>query len=59
MGAHGARSRIPPPWTIEENNNACFIVRDKGGHASAISISRMNLGVDQRRTSRPATKTHY
>jgi len=51
MGAHGARSRIPPPWTIEENNNACFIVRDKGGHASAISISRMNLGVDQRRTS--------
>jgi hypothetical protein len=20
--------RFPPPWTIEENNNACFIVRD-------------------------------
>jgi hypothetical protein len=51
MGAYGARSRIPPPRTIEENNNACFTVRDKGRHASAISISRMNLGVDQRRTS--------
>jgi hypothetical protein len=25
--------RFPPPWTIEENNDACFIVRDKGGQA--------------------------
>ncbi len=25
--------RFPPPWTIEENNNACFIVRDKNGQA--------------------------
>ena len=24
--------RLPPPWTIEENNNACFI-RDKNGQA--------------------------
>jgi len=23
--------RFPPPWTIEENNNACFIVRDNTG----------------------------
>ena len=23
--------RFPPPWTIEEMNNACFIVRDKNG----------------------------
>jgi hypothetical protein len=27
--------RFPPPWTIEENNNACFIVRDKNGPALA------------------------
>jgi len=20
--------RVPPPWTVEESNNACFIVRD-------------------------------
>ena len=20
--------RFPPPWTVEEHNNACFIVRD-------------------------------
>ena len=25
--------RFPPPWTIEEHNNACFIVRDKDGQA--------------------------
>lgn len=27
--------RFPPPWTIEESNNACFIVRDKNGQALA------------------------
>ena len=27
------RRRFPPPWTIEEMNNACFIVRDKNGQA--------------------------
>ncbi len=25
--------RFPPPWTIEENNDACFIVRDNTGQA--------------------------
>jgi endo-1,4-beta-D-glucanase Y len=23
--------RFPPPWTIEEANNACFIVKDANG----------------------------
>ena len=27
--------RFPPPWTIEEHNNACFIVRDNTGQALA------------------------
>ena len=27
------RRRFPPPWTIEENNNAGFIVRDSTGQA--------------------------
>ena len=27
--------RFPPPWTLEENNDACFIVRDKNGQALA------------------------
>ena len=27
------RRRFPPPWSIEENNNACFIVRDSTGQA--------------------------
>jgi hypothetical protein len=26
-----ATRRLPPPWTIEEMNDACFIVRDKNG----------------------------
>ena len=27
--------RFPPPWTIEEANNACLIVRDNTGQAIA------------------------
>jgi hypothetical protein len=25
--------RFPPPWTVEEHNDACFVVRDKDGQA--------------------------
>jgi hypothetical protein len=25
--------RFPPPWTIEETNGACFIVKDANGFA--------------------------
>jgi hypothetical protein len=28
-----ATRRFPPPWTIDEANDACFIVRDKNGQA--------------------------
>ena len=28
-------SRFPPPWIIEEHNNACFVVRDKNGQPLA------------------------
>ena len=27
-------SRFPPPWTIEELNNACFIVSDASGQVA-------------------------
>jgi hypothetical protein len=27
--------RFPPPWTVEEMNNACFIVRDQNGQQLA------------------------
>ena len=27
--------RFPPPWTIEDHNDACFIVKDRGGRALA------------------------
>ena len=23
--------RFPPPWTVEDHNDACFIVKDKSG----------------------------
>jgi hypothetical protein len=26
-----AARRFPPPWTIEEHNDACFIVKDATG----------------------------
>jgi hypothetical protein len=25
--------RFPPPWIVDEANDACFIVRDKNGQA--------------------------
>jgi hypothetical protein len=28
-----AARRFPPPWTVEEYNDACFIVHDKNGQA--------------------------
>jgi hypothetical protein len=27
--------RFPPPWTIEDHNDACFIVKDRSGFALA------------------------
>ena len=27
--------RFSPPWTVEEANDACFIVKDHNGHALA------------------------
>jgi len=41
--------RFPPPWSVDEMNDACFIVRDANGRRSAISISRMSRAHVQRR----------
>jgi endo-1,4-beta-D-glucanase Y len=30
-----ASRRFPPPWVIEDHNNACFIVKDANGLAVA------------------------
>ncbi len=29
--------RFPPPWTIEEHNNACFVVKDATGEVLGYS----------------------
>ena len=34
-GLMSAARRFPPPWIVEEHNDACFIVRDKNGQALA------------------------
>jgi hypothetical protein len=35
-----AARRFPPPWTIEEHNNACFIVRDATGAGTRVRLFR-------------------
>jgi len=32
--------RFPPPWSIEELNDACFVVRDTNGSSWPMFISR-------------------
>jgi len=36
--------RFPPPWTIDEANNACFIVRDNTGQALGYFYFEEELG---------------
>jgi hypothetical protein len=39
-----APRHFPPPWTIEEHNNACFIVRDANRRRLAYAYFDPNLG---------------
>ena len=34
------RRPFPPPWTIDEMKNACFIVRDKNGQQSENGLEK-------------------
>jgi len=40
--------RFPPPWTIDEANNACFIVRDSTGQALGYFYFEEEPGRDRR-----------
>jgi hypothetical protein len=42
--------RFPPPWTVEEANAACFIVKDNNGHALAYVYFEQEPG---RRAAQP------
>jgi hypothetical protein len=44
-----ARRRFPPPWFVEEYNDACFIVRDHNGQALAYVYFEDEPGGDRRR----------
>ncbi|MGO8908804.1 MAG: hypothetical protein ACLQDM_05695 [Bradyrhizobium sp.] len=35
--------RFPPPWTVDEANNACFIVRDSTGQALGYFYARPTI----------------
>jgi hypothetical protein len=35
MAAAMTARRFPPPWTVEEYNDACFVVRDGNGQQLA------------------------
>src|SRR3984957_4189824 len=34
-GVTRSSRRFPPPWTVEDHNDACFIVKDRNGYALA------------------------
>ena len=36
--------RFPPPWSIDEHKDACFIVQDATGHALAYVLFRVEPG---------------
>ena len=35
----------PPPWTVEDYNDACFIVKDRGRQGVCASVSPMAANV--------------
>jgi len=48
--------RFPPPWSIEELNNACFIVRDHDGQRLVYVYFEDEPAADQRRNYWSGTK---
>jgi hypothetical protein len=40
----GSQRYFPPPWTVEEANNACFIVKDANGVAVSYVYLRTSPG---------------
>jgi hypothetical protein len=40
--------RFPPPWTIKEANDACFVVKDH--HGQALAYVYLSPAVGRRRT---------
>jgi hypothetical protein len=36
--------RFPPPWTVEDHNDACFIVKDRNGFALSYVYYEEELG---------------
>ena len=39
-----ADRRVPPPWTFEEANGACFVVKDANGFAVSCVYYESELG---------------
>jgi len=47
--------RFPPPWTLDEANNACFIVRDSIGQALWLFLFRGRTGAVAKQTNNATT----
>jgi hypothetical protein len=43
-GRRMTEGRFPPPWTLDEMNDTCFIVRDKNGQGLAYVYFEQELG---------------
>jgi hypothetical protein len=39
-----ADRRFPPPWTFEEANGACFVVKDANGFAVSYVSTKVSRG---------------
>ena len=39
-----SQRRFPPPWSVEEMNDACFVVRDKNRQALGYFYFEQELG---------------
>ena len=46
--------RFPPPWIVEEHNDACFVVKDATGQALAYVYFERSLLSRQLRRARGA-----
>ena len=48
LGLMPAARRFPQPWTVEDHNDACFIVKDRSGFALAYVYYEADRNVDLR-----------
>jgi hypothetical protein len=52
--------RFPPPWSLEEPNDACFVARDNNGQQLRYALSNDGrVGADRRFAASGMTSANY